>query len=59
MPELLNGWAILTFAKPFSLAAKADGIQSTATSAPPPASTLIGPISGPPGLIVTFNPSAS
>ena len=58
MPELLNGCAMLTADKPFSRAAKAEGIQSTATSAPPPARTCIGPISGPPGLMVTFKPSA-
>ena len=57
-PERLNGWAILTIAAPFSRAASAAGIQSTTTSAPPPAITCSGATSGPPGLIVTSRPSS-
>src|SRR5208282_5894019 len=52
-PECLNGCATLTIGTPFSRAASAPGIQSTTTSAPPPASTCSGATSGPPGLIVT------
>jgi hypothetical protein len=52
MPERLNGWAMLTSGTPFSRLASADGIQSTITSAPPPAITCGGAMSGPPGLIV-------
>ena len=58
MPERLNGWAILTSATPFSRAASAAGIHSTTTSAPPPAMTCGGAISGPPGLIVTSSPTS-
>ncbi len=49
----------LTSASPFSRAAKAEGIQSTTTSAPPPAITCVGATSGPPGRMVTFSPSSS
>ena len=59
MPDDLNGCAILTSASPFSRAAKAEGIQSTTTSAPPPAITCVGATSGPPGRMVTFSPSSS
>src|SRR5215208_3304747 len=58
MPDFLNGWATLTSGTPFSRAASADGIQSTITSAPPPAITWGGAMSGPPGLIVTSSPAA-
>ena len=59
IPERLNGWAMLTSGSPFSRAASAEGIQSITTSAPPPAITCAGAMSGPPGLIVTFSPSSS
>ena len=59
MPEDLKGWAMLTRGTPFSRVASADGIQSTTTSAPPPAITCGGAISGPPGLISTSRPSSS
>jgi hypothetical protein len=36
-----------------------EGIQSHTTSAPPPAITWLGLMSGPPGLIVTSEPDAS
>ena len=52
MPDFLNGWAMLTSGTPFSRAASAPPIQSTITSAPPPAITCSGAMSGPPGLIV-------
>ncbi len=42
MPERLKGWAILTRATPFSRLARAEGIQSMTTSAPPPAITCGG-----------------
>ena len=53
MPDRWNTCAMLTIGTPFSRAASADGIQSTTTSAPPPAITCSGLMSGPPGLIVT------
>ena len=56
IPERLNGWAMLTSGSPFSRAASAEGIQSTITSAPPPASTCAGAMSGPPGLMVDVEP---
>jgi hypothetical protein len=59
MPELLKGWAMFTSGRPRSRAASAAGIHSTITSAPPPAITWGGAISGPPGLIVTSRPSSS
>ena len=59
MPEDLKGWAMLTSGTPFSRVASAEGIQSTMTSAPPPAITCAGAMSGPPGLISTSRPSSS
>jgi hypothetical protein len=59
MPERLNGWAILTSGTPFSREARAAGIQSMMTSAPPPAMTCGGAMSGPPGLMVTSRPAFS
>ena len=59
MPERLNGWAMLTSGTPFSRLARAEGIQSTMTSAPPPAITCGGAMSGPPGLMVTSSPASS
>src|ERR1700733_12869762 len=58
MPDRWNTCAMLTNLTPFSRAASADGIQSTTTSAPPPAITCDGLISGPPGLMVTSSPAA-
>src|SRR5580704_15671417 len=52
-PDFLKGCEILTRPTPFSRAARAPGIQSMITSAPPPAITCSGAMSGPPGLIVT------
>src|SRR5258707_526760 len=57
-PDFLNVCDILTRGTPFSRDAKADGIQSTTTSAPPPAITCGGATSGPPGLIVTSRPAS-
>src|ERR1700733_991446 len=57
-PDFLNGWAMLTSGTPFSREASADGIQSTTTSAPPPAMTWGGATSGPPGLMVTSRPAS-
>src|SRR5258708_9773070 len=57
-PDFLKVCEILTSGTPFSRDAKADGIQSTTTSAPPPAITCGGATSGPPGLIVTSNPAS-
>ena len=59
IPDRLNGWAMLTSGRPDSRAASAAGIHSTITSAPPPATTCGGAMSGPPGLIVTLSPSFS
>ncbi len=59
MPDDLNGCAMLTSGSPFSRAARAEGIQSITTSAPPPAITCAGATSGPPGLMVTSSPSSS
>src|ERR1700690_551972 len=56
IPERWNTCAMLTSGPPFSRAARADGIQSTTTSAPPPAITCEGLTSGPPGFIVTSRP---
>src|SRR6185295_20335122 len=39
MPDFWNTWAMLTSGTPFSRVASAEGIQSTTTSAPPPAIT--------------------
>src|SRR6202167_1532535 len=57
-PECLKVWEILTSGTPFSRDASADGIQSTTTSAPPPAITCGGATSGPPGLTVTSRPAS-
>ena len=59
IPELLNGCAMFTRLSPFSLDANAAGIHSIRISAPPPAMTCGGAISGPPDLIVTSKPSSS
>jgi len=56
IPDFLKTWAMLTSGRPFSRAARAAGIHSTITSAPPPAITCGGAMSGPPGLIVTSSP---
>ena len=58
-PDLLNGCAMFTTGRPFSRADKAEGIQFSIASAPPPARTWGGAISGPPANIVTSRPSAS
>src|ERR1700754_373177 len=57
-PERLKVCEMLTSGTPFSREASADGIQSTVTSAPPPAITWGGATSGPPGLIVTSRPAS-
>src|ERR1700681_2283935 len=57
-PDFLNVCETLTSGTPFSRDASADGIQSTTTSAPPPAITCGGATSGPPGLIVTSSPAS-
>src|ERR1700752_3969082 len=57
-PDFLNVCEMLTSGTPFSRDASADGIQSTTTSAPPPAITWGGATSGPPGLIVTSRPAS-
>src|ERR1700682_59039 len=57
-PDFLNVCEMLTSGTPFSRDANADGIQSTTTSAPPPAMTCGGATSGPPGLIVTSSPTS-
>src|ERR1700722_13750865 len=57
-PERLNGCEILTSGTPFSRDASAEGIQSMMTSAPPPAITCAGAVSGPPGLMVTSSPAS-
>src|SRR5271165_350747 len=57
-PEPLNVCEILTSGTPFSREASAEGIQSTTTSAPPPAITCGGATSGPPGLMVTSSPAS-
>src|SRR6516164_6317177 len=56
-PEPLKVCEILTSGTPFSREASAEGIQSTTTSAPPPAITCGGATSGPPGLMVTSSPA--
>ena len=58
MPERLNTCEMLTIGTPFSRVASAEGIQSTITSAPPPAMTWLGLMSGPPALIVTSRPAS-
>src|SRR3954452_4666748 len=57
-PDRLKVCEILTSGTPFSRDASADGIQSTTTSAPPPAITCGGATSGPPGLMVTSRPAS-
>src|ERR1700679_599827 len=57
-PDFLKVCEILTSGTPFSREASADGIQSTVTSAPPPAMTCGGATSGAPGLIVTSRPAS-
>src|SRR5438552_130922 len=57
-PDFLKVCEILTRGTPFSRDASADGIQSTITSAPPPAITCGGATSGPPALIVTSRPAS-
>src|SRR5688572_33341215 len=59
MPDFLIGWAMLTSGTPFSRDASAASIQSMMTSAPPPAITCGGAMSGPLGLISTSKTSAS
>src|ERR1700730_14959350 len=55
-PEGLKSCEMLASGTPFSREASEDGIQSTVTSAPPPAMICGGATSGPPGLIVTSRP---
>src|ERR1700741_104292 len=55
-PDFLKVCEMLTSGTPFSREERADGIQSTITSAPPPAITCGGATSGPPGLMVTSRP---
>src|SRR6202521_1259786 len=57
-PERLKVCEMLTSGTPFSREASADGIQSTTTSAPPPAITCGGATSGPPGLMMTSRPAS-
>src|SRR3984893_4480354 len=57
-PDFLKVCEMFTSGTPFSRDASADGIQSTTTSAPPPAITWGGATSGPPGLIVTSRPAS-
>src|SRR6516165_8625236 len=57
-PEFLKVCDTLTSGTPFSREASAEGIQSTTTSAPPPAITCGGATSGPPGLMVTSSPAS-
>src|SRR4051812_10780255 len=57
-PDFLKVCEMLTSGTPFSRDASAEGIQSTMTSAPPPAITWGGATSGPPGLMVTSNPAS-
>src|SRR6516165_8448719 len=57
-PDFLKVCETLTSGTPFSRDASADGIQSTITSAPPPAITCGGATSGPPGLMVTSRPAS-
>src|SRR5258708_24311842 len=52
-PDFLKVCEILTSGTPFSRDANADGIQSTTTSAPPPAITCGGATAGPPGFLAT------
>src|SRR5262249_7720890 len=57
-PDFLKVCEMLTSGTPFSRDASADGIQSTITSAPPPAITCGGATSGPRALIVTSRPAS-
>src|ERR1700742_1079298 len=57
-PDFLKVCEILTSGTPFSRDASADGIQSTTTSALPPAITCGGATSGPSGLIETSRPAS-
>src|SRR6201986_3365148 len=57
-PDFLKVCEILTSGTPFSRDASTEGIQSTTTSAPPPAITCGGATSGPPGLMVTSSPAS-
>src|ERR1700738_1618672 len=57
-PGFLKVCEILNRGTPFAREASADGIQSTTTSAPPPAITCGGATSGPPGLMVTSRPAS-
>src|SRR5580693_6641914 len=57
-PDFLKVCEMLTSGTPFSRDASADGIQSTTTSAPPPAITCGGATSGPPALMVTSRPAS-
>src|ERR1700753_1841126 len=57
-PERLKVCEMLTSGTPFSREASADGIQSTVTSAPPPAMICGGATCGPPGLMVTSRPAS-
>ena len=59
MPERSKIWAMLTSGTPFSRDASAAGIHSMITSAPPPAITCGGAMSGPPGRIVTSRSTSS
>ena len=59
MPDRLKNWATLTNGTPRSRAARAAGIHSMMTSAPPAAITCGGAMSGPPGWIVTSSPASS
>src|ERR1700753_2962929 len=56
-PERLKVCEMLTSGTPFSREASADGIQSTTTSAPPPAITCGGATSSPLAMIVTARPA--
>src|SRR5258708_36093616 len=55
-PDFLKVCEILTSGTPFSRDASAEGIQSTTTSAPPPAITCGGATSRTPRLIVASKP---
>src|ERR1700743_3620669 len=57
-PERLKVCEMWTSGTPFSREASADGIQSTTTSAPPPAITCGGATSGPPRLVLASRAGA-
>src|SRR6202000_1195442 len=57
-PDFLKVCEMLTSGTPFSREASADGIQSTTTSAPPPAITCGGATSGPPRLVLASRAGA-